>query len=170
MRKAFALMELVVALAILPVVLLALNGIMSAFMREVPQGMAVVSEQTTVLDLIDAIGRDVQKAVALPDSADGRQSDDRILLIALPTGMVAYERAEGLVSRTILGREDPNARRQWCVPTAVVSWERWKQAEAAHAVEVHSYLDQAIDGHSQKMLAQTRVYLLNALGKAKEVQ
>ncbi len=165
MRKAFALMEVVVVLAILPVVLLALNGILNAFMRDVPQGVAVVSEQTTVLDLIDAIGRDVQKAVGLPDSTDGR-----ILLIALPTGTVAYERTDGLVSRTVLGGQDPNAPRQWRLPTAVVDWQRWKQAEAAYAVEVHSYLNQTVHGHPQKMLVQTRVYLLNALGRVKEVE
>lgn len=173
MNRAFTLIEVVVVLSILPVVMLVMSRIMTTFMRDVPQGMAVVNEQTTVLDMIDAIGDDVRRAIALPDSLGSRQSDGRTLLIALPTGAVAYEQADGRVSRTILdrdGRDDPNAQRQWRVPDAVVDWQRWGQAEAAYAVEVHSYVKQTVDGHPQKKLAQTRVYLLNALGKVREVE
>jgi prepilin-type N-terminal cleavage/methylation domain-containing protein len=173
MRRAFSLIELLVVLSILPVVLLALAGVMRAFAVDVPKGLAVVNEQTLVLDMMDTIDRDVREAVALPDSAGDRQSDGRTLLIALPTGTVVYERTEGLVSRTIFdrdGRDDPNARIQWQAPNAVVDWQRWKQVDAANAVEVHSYIRQVVDGHPQKRLAQTRVYLLNALGRAREVQ
>jgi prepilin-type N-terminal cleavage/methylation domain-containing protein len=173
MNKAFTLIEVVIVLSILPVVMLVLSRIMTTFVRDVPHGMAVVNEQTTVLNMIDAIGDDVYRAVALPDSLGARQSDDRTLLIALSNGVVAYEQADGGVSRTVLGqdgRDDPNAQRQWRLPNAVIGWQRWKQAEAAHAVEVHSYVKQTVDGHPQKKLAQTRVYLLNALGKVREVE
>jgi prepilin-type N-terminal cleavage/methylation domain-containing protein len=173
MKKAFTLVEVVVVLAIVPVVLLALNGITRAFLRDVPEGLVVVNEETTVLNMIDAIGRDVNRATALPDAVGGRQSDGRTLLIALPAGVIAYEQADGCVSRTVLdrdGRDDPNAQRQWRAPNAVIDWQRWRRAEAANAVEVHSYIRQTVDGHLQKKRAQTRLYLLNALGKAREVE
>jgi prepilin-type N-terminal cleavage/methylation domain-containing protein len=173
MKKAFTLIELVVVLAITPVLLLALGRIMTAFMGDLPKGTEVVHEQTTVLDLIHAIHEDVDRAVALPDSLGERRSDDRTLLIALPAGAVAYERTDGRVSRTILnrdGREDPNSQRRWLVPHTVIDWHLWQQAQAAYAVEVHTYVNQIVDGHPQKKLAQTRVYLLNALGKVREVE
>ena len=115
MRKAFTLIEVVVWLAIVPVVMLALSQIEATFLGDLPRATAVVREQTTVLHMIDAIGDDVDRAVALPDSLGPRQSDDQTLLIALPTAVVAYEWADGQVSRVILdrdGREDPNSQRQ----------------------------------------------------------
>jgi hypothetical protein len=173
MRKAFSLLELLVVIMTLPVLLLALGGVMHAFTMELPRGTRLVNEQAGVLDVIDAIGRDVRIAAALPDSAGGRQSDGRTLLIALPTGVVAYEQADGWVSRMALdqdGGHDPNAEGRWRLPNAVFEWQRWKQADAAYAVEIHSHIKQVIDAHPQKKLAQTRVFLLNALGRAKEVK
>ncbi len=173
MRKAFSLIELLLVITVLPVVLLGLNGVLKAFMRDLPQGTAVMNQQTTVLDLIDTIGRDVRGAVAFPDSAGGRQSDDQTLLIALPTGTVVYERTDGRIRRVLLdrqGREDPNGLSHWRLPSTVIAWQRWKQAEAVQGVEVHSHVKQIVDGHPQKKLMQTRLYLVNALGRAREVE
>jgi prepilin-type N-terminal cleavage/methylation domain-containing protein len=173
MKRAFTLIEVVVVLSIIPIVLIALNGFIRAFVQDLSRGTAVINEQTTVLNMIDTISHDMDRAVGLPDSFGGRHSDSRTLLIALPTGIVVYEHADGRVARTILdadGRDDPNSQRQWRARDAVVDWQRWKQAEIAHAVEVRSCINQTVDGHPQKKLAQTRVFLLNACGNVREVE
>jgi prepilin-type N-terminal cleavage/methylation domain-containing protein len=179
MKKAFTLIELLVVLSILPVIALALSQVTWTFVRELPQGVAALSEQTTVLHAIDAIADDVSQAVALPDSIGERQSGEQTLLIALPAGTIAYEWADGWVSRTRLGRdgrEDPNTQRQWRVPNTAITWQRWtstdepQQAEGAYAVEIHSYVEQVVDGHPRKKFAQTRVHFLSSLGKVREVE
>ena len=177
MKKAFTLIEVIVVLAILPVVTLVLSRMTMTFFRELPDVSDVVYAQTTVLDLIAGVHADMLKAVALPDAVGERQSDEQTLLIALPDVVVAYERQQGEVTRTVLdrdGNEDSQTRRQWLMPKAVVSWQRWKgntdQAQTAYAIEVHSRVQQWVDGHLQKKLAQSRVYFVDALGKVREVQ
>jgi prepilin-type N-terminal cleavage/methylation domain-containing protein len=177
MKKAFTLIEVIVVLAILPVMTLVLSRMTMTFFRELPDVSEVVHAQTTVLDLIASVHADMLEAVALPDAVGERQSDEQTLLIALSDVVVAYERQQGEITRTVLDRdgiEDPQARRQWRMPKAVVSWQRWKgdagQAQTVHAVEIHSYVQQWVDGHLQEKLAQSRVYFVDALGKVREVQ
>ena len=90
MRKGFTLVELVVVVTVLPFVMAALSGVYVTFIRDVPQATQVLQENTTLLDAIGQIRRDMDQAVGLPTRFDGQRADERTLLIAQPDGVICY--------------------------------------------------------------------------------
>ena len=173
MKKAFTLIEIVTILAIVPFVLVVLGRLTTTFLRDIPEETAVLQKETIVLDLIASIGRDVDKAIALPDSAGEQRSDHSLLLIGQPEVTVTYESNDEQVVRSVFdreGHENRELRRQWRLPHAVVSWQRNSATGSVPSVEIQSYVRDRLRGAERKKLAQSRVFFLHALGDVQEVR
>jgi prepilin-type N-terminal cleavage/methylation domain-containing protein len=100
MRKAFTLIELLVVVTVLPFVMAALSGVYATFIRDIPQTTRVLQENTTVLNLLQQIRRDMDEAIRLPQEFDGQHADDRTLLIEQPGQVIRYQLEDGRIVRT----------------------------------------------------------------------
>ncbi len=173
MRKAFALVEVLVMITIAPLVMIAISGIFRTFIRDIPRDTRLLQENTAVLDMLRHLHDDMDGAVRLPDSAGATRSNEHALLIELPELVVCYQLQDGGATRTVWrrdGQEDREVAGVWRFPHAVISWQRRSQGERACAVELRTHLQQQIDGRPADRLANSHVYFVNALGKASEVQ
>jgi len=175
MRKAFTLVEMLVVIMVLPVVMLVVSGVYATFIRDIPRTTRVLQQNTTVLNLLEQIRRDMDQAVALPDPTrspaaqrpagpragqlDGQNAGARTLLIEQPGRVIRYEFGEGQVVRTQSGEE-----RLWRMPDAVVSWRPWTRDGEAYAIEIHSHVQQWVSDHLTKKLAGSYVFFVNGLG------
>jgi type II secretory pathway pseudopilin PulG len=173
MRKAFALIELLVVITVLPFVMIAISGIFRTFIRDIPRDTRLLQENTAVLDMLRHLRGDIDQAASLPESVDATRSNEHTLLIELPELVVCYHLQDGAATRTAWrrdGQEDQQVTGVWRFPHAVISWQRRSQGGRAYAVELRTHLQQRVDGRLTDRLANSRVYFVNALGKASEVQ
>ena len=187
MRKAFTLIELLVVVTVLPIVMVAISGVYATFIRDVPRTTRVLQENTTVLDLLGQMRRDVDGAVGLPERFEGQHASERTLLIEQPGHVICYQIEDGRVVRTLfvvtpsgVSSDAPTGTRQtgppsqeqrlWRMRDAVIAWRLWEQDGRAYAVEIHSHVKQRVDGFLREKLANTQVFFLHGLVKEGEIR
>ena len=185
MRKAFTLVELLVVVTVLPFVMVAVSGVYATFIRDIPRTTRVLQENTTVLDLLQQIRRDMDKAIGLPEPHDD-EARATILLIEQPDGVIRYQLWDGQVVRTPLSGQIPEDEGQrtgdivtsdprsheriWRVPDAVIAWDRWMRNDRPYAVEIHSHVKQWVSGFLREKLANSSVFFVHGLAKEGEIQ
>jgi len=129
---------------------------------EIPRASRVVRENTTVLDVIEHISRDIDRAKGLPRASGDYTAGDTILLIQLPDTMICYEITEDKILRRDLG-EDPQTSSAWTTPNANVKWRVWRKDNVAYAVEIITHVVHKWKTKQQKKMAGSHLYFVGAL-------
>ena len=173
MRKGFTLIEVLIVVAITPILAVALSDVFAVFARDIPQSVRLLQQNTSVLDMLQNVRRDVDRAVALPERFQDVQTDEHRLLVELPEGTVSYQFRSGEIVRTALNRDGVAAseeQRLWRVPKAVVTWKPWKQGDTVYAVEVYTAIQQRIRAKLHNKFANSHVFFLQGLGKDQAIK
>lgn len=187
MRKAFTLVELLVVVTVLPFILVAVSGVYATFIRDIPRTTRVVQENTTVLNLLGQMRRDVDAAVGLPEQFEGRRAGERTLLIEQPGRVICYQIEDGRIVRTpfvvtpsgvssnalagtLPASLPADEQRLWRVPDAVIAWRLWQREGKAYAVEIHSHVKQRVQGFLREKLANTQVFFIHGLAEEGEIR
>jgi prepilin-type N-terminal cleavage/methylation domain-containing protein len=174
MHKGFTLVEIIVVISIIPFAALALDRLFYAFLTDIPRSSRVVQENTTVLNMLSQMRKDIDKATALPESFAGRSSNDEMLLIEQSDGIICYQlkacpersRGEGKVLRYVLKDAQDAAGEEtkvWSVPNAVVQWRVLRSNGKGYAVQVSTYVKQQLREKWQKKMANSHLYFIGAL-------
>ncbi len=173
MRKAFTLIEMLLVIAIAPLVMVVVSKVFATFIQDIPRETRVVQQSTTMLDMLGQVRRDVDNAVGLPERFAGTVADERTLLIGQPDAVICYHFEDGRTVRTLLkgqGAADSNDQRVWRMPTAVITCRPWMRDGRAYAVEMHSHVQQRFADLLRKKLANSQVFFVNGIGKGREVR
>jgi prepilin-type N-terminal cleavage/methylation domain-containing protein len=166
MRKGFTLVETLVVVLVLPFMLLVLDGLFATLITDIPRSYKIVQTNTTLLNMLEQLRRDVDKAKELPEGYNDYISDDETLLINLPEGIVCYQlKDEKVVRHNLKDESEDGAAEQkyWPAPRAKVRWKVWRKDAAGYAVEVSTFIEQKVHGHRQKKMTNSRVYFLDVL-------
>ena len=59
MRKGFTLIEVLIVVAITPILAVALSDVFAVFARDIPQSVRLLQQNTSVLDMLQNVRRDV---------------------------------------------------------------------------------------------------------------
>lgn len=172
-RKGFTLVELLILIVVLPSVMVVISGIFATFLRDVPRDTRLLQQNTSVLNMTSHLARDMDRAEGLPDSVDALRSDDHTLLIQWPERLVCYQLHDGGVTRTALPAEGQTQSadvRTWQFRDAEIAWQCRRQGDSAYAVELRTHLRRRVAGHVMEKLANSHVYFVDALGKAREIE
>jgi prepilin-type N-terminal cleavage/methylation domain-containing protein len=187
MRRAFTLIEVIVVVIVLPSVLLVIGGVYTTFIRDIPRATRILQVNTTVLDALRQMRRDVDGAVGLPEQFADRHAGERTLLVEQPGRVICYQIEADRIVRTafavtpsgvssnaptsLLPAGAPaEGQRIWRVPEAVIVWRPWVRDGRAYAVEIHSCVKQRIDRVVREKLANSQVFFLQELVKESKIQ
>ena len=187
MRRAFTLIELLVVVTVLPFVMVAVSGVYATFIRDIPRTTRVLQENTTVLDLLRQIRRDVDGAVGLPEQFRGQHAGEHTLLIEQPSRVIRYQIEDGRIVRTpfvvtpsgvssdaLTGTLQTGSQseepRVWRMRDAVIAWRLWEQDGRGYAVEIHSHVKQWVSNFPREKLANTQVFFIHASAQGGESQ
>lgn len=164
MRKAFTITEMIAVMVIFPAAVFALDGLFTTILRDIPQSSQVVQENTSVLDLLEHIQDDIDRAKSLPASFADRVADANTLLIELADRTIAYELENGRALRRSLGETKDNDPEQatWSLPNAHVEWRVWSGNAAGYAVEIKTHIRYKRTMNWLEKMANTRVYFVGA--------
>jgi prepilin-type N-terminal cleavage/methylation domain-containing protein len=170
-KKGFTLVELLVVLAVLPVMMLVLNGLFKTFISDIPRSHRVVQENTSLLNMLRQLQLDIDNAKELPESFDEHITDDKVLLIKLAEGVICYQLKDEKVLRYKVSDNQQSkalAQTVWSVPHAKVEWRVRRKNGDGYAVEVQTYIEHIVQGHWEKKMANSHLYFIGALEKAVE--
>lgn len=173
MRKAFTLIEMLLVITIAPLVMVVISKVFATFIEDIPRETRVVQQNTTMLDVQGQLRRDMDEAVGLPERFGDMAADERTLLIGRPGAVVCYRFETGRAVRTLLreqGGADPNDRRVWRMPNAVITWKPWTRDGRTYAIEMHSCVQQRFADLLRRRLVNSQVFFLHGAATAREVR
>jgi prepilin-type N-terminal cleavage/methylation domain-containing protein len=166
MRKGFTLVEILVVIIVLPFVFIALDGLFKTLITDIPKSYPVVQENTSLLNMLEQMRQDIDKAKTLPESFAEHTTSDELLLIELKDGVICYKITNGQVIRSKLSQTqqtDPEETRSWSLPRAKIQWKVCKKNGKGHAVEIKTHIDYKYRGHWKKKMANSHLYFVGAL-------
>lgn len=165
MRKGFSLLELLAVLVIFASVSFALAPVFTTVCSDIPRSYRVAQENTSLLNMLGRMQKDIDTAKQLPDSFAGHTTDDKLLLIESADGCICYQLIDGKVLRSRLTNAEQDTGKDtmvWSVPHAKVEWQVWRKNREGYAVEVKTHIDHDVRGHPQKKMANSHLYFMGA--------
>lgn len=166
MRKGFTLVEVLIVVIVLPFMLLILDGLFRTLIKDIPKSYQIVQENTSLQSMLREIRNDIDNAKELPETYKEYTANDTTLLIDLPQGMICYQLKDDKVVKYNLMENQTGSlakTRYWPVPHAKVRWKVWRKDTMGYAVEVHTHIEQKVQGHLQKKMANSHLYFVGAL-------
>jgi len=166
MRRGFSIIEMIGLMAFIPAVTFLLTELFRPLLTEIPRSAELVQEYTSLVDALEKIQEDLDRAVALPLPSAARRAGDDVLLVELPEGTVAYELGPGTLTRygpAEAPADKQGSRMTWSLPNTRIQWRLWQSNQAAYAVEIRSHIEHKLRNRTRKKMANSRVYFVGAL-------
>jgi len=162
-NKGFTLVEIMVVVITLPFVFLIVDGLFRTLLAEIPWSWRIAQENTTVLNMLEQMHQDLDKAKGLPKTFAGRTADDKVLLIELADGVICYELKDGRVIRGRLTKDGTEETRVWSAPNAKVEWKVWTENGQGYAVEAKTSVEYKRRGQWNRKMANSHLYFVGVL-------
>ena len=169
MRKGFSLVELLLVLAVISIVSVPLAGLSTTTLRDIPRAYKMIESNTSILNALKQIHKDVNVAKGFPKSFDGFTANSDTLLIELANSTICYQLKDGEIVRQTLADtkvEHDEKIINWAVPQGKVKWRVWQKNGKDYAVEVKTYIEQKSGEHLEKKMANSHLYFVGAYQKA----
>lgn len=169
MRKGFTLVEMLAVIMVLPFVLLVISGLFRTIIKDIPESYSIAQENTTLLDMLEQLRQDTDRAQGLPESFEEHEANENMLLIALEAGVISYQLEDGRVIRRNLAdarRSDAKEPRVWSLPHTKIRWRVWARDGERCAVETSAHIEQFIRGQWKEKMANSHLYFAGLSGKA----
>jgi len=168
MRKGFTIVEMLVVIIVLPFILLVLDGLYKTLLTNIPASYRIAQENTTLLDMLEQMHRDIDKATGLPESFAGQTANDKLVIIELDDSVICYQIKDGRAIRRKLieaGQGYAEEERVWSLPSATLEWQVWKRDGKGYAVQTKSHVEHKVRDSWEKKMAHSNLFFVGALGK-----
>jgi prepilin-type N-terminal cleavage/methylation domain-containing protein len=168
MRRGYTLVELLVAMFLISTVSIVLSRLFTTIIIDIPRLYGVVQENTSVLNMLGQMKKDVDAAKELPESFGEYTTDKNLLLIELPQGIVCYQLKDGRALRrrlSVTKEKYEEEMKVWSVPNAKVEWQVWRDNRDGCAVEVKTCIEHHVRGCSEEKMANSYLFFVGAFRK-----
>ncbi len=167
MRKGYNLVEMIVVLALLVIAGTILAGAFWTTARDIPRSYQVICANSTVLNLIRQIEKDVEGGRSLPASFGEFQQGNNILLIESGGQVICYEKCgDEEISRRVYdddgGVGEEGNVMKWAAYGARVSWDVLEEAGLRQGVAVRSHIEHKVLGSVERKMKGAHLFFVGA--------
>ena len=155
MRKAFLLVEMIVTITVIFLIAVPLARLTVMTFREIPKSHETILANTSTLNALEQIKKDVHNAKRFPESFKEYTSNDKSLLIELPDAMICYQLEDDRISRRNLLNEKLT---KWPIPEVKVEWNVWRNKKDGYALEIKNRIEYKRGRVILKKMANTHLY------------
>lgn len=163
MRKGYTLIEMIVIIAIFPLVLVTVDKLFKSLISDIPRSCRVPQDNTMVLNMLERLQKDIDSAKGLPESSGGYTTGEKLLLIDQADSVICYRIADGCVLRSKLediDSKDYRSRTAWPLHNADIQWQIYKINGKGSAVEIKTHINHKVDNRIEKKLANSHLYFV----------
>jgi len=167
MRKASALIELVVVMAILAVIMLACAKPLKTLVSTIPQTSRDFQTNSVMLGMLRELQDDIEHSNGLLEYATDEKIGHNMLLIETGSGIVCYELGDGEVTKTtsVADEQLPQNSQTWSLPHAKINWNLRNHDGRACAVELTTSIECMVSGMQKKKLRNSYIYFVGSAEK-----
>lgn len=165
MRKGFNLVELLFVIMTIPALMLVISGLFKTLVSDAPGSWKEVQQNTTVLNALEQIHQDIDKAVELPESYEDYTSNSEFLLIKQSNSIIIYQFDKGSLSRRQISTQQntPPEIRSWSFPKAKIQWRVLRKNNKSYAVEIQNNIESKRGGRLENKLENSHLYFIGVL-------
>ena len=165
-RKGFAIIEMVVTMAVMMVLLFLMVKPTRALFVDMNHMQKDFNANSTVYDMLTKLEKDIERA----DSLRQDPVDPNALLLEGNGRTVRYKFAEGYIKKYVIGNSQQTLNGKeslWTAPHAIIKHKLWEQEGVCYAVEITKGIERKVLGRWEKKLANSYVFFVGATsGKA----
>jgi len=147
MRRGYTLTEVLMVLLIMAALALPISRLTNVVMWDIPQSLKLVQCNTSILNAMQFINKDINAATALTKTDDGK------LVIEQNGKTVNYIFQDGKITRTT-GEDEA----QWDIKSGKVDWNIWQKEGKGYAVEISKYVEAVRFGGVDKKMQNSYVF------------
>jgi len=129
----------------------------------------MIESNSSVLNALKQIQKDVNMAKGFPKSFESYTTDDQNLLIELDDSTICYQSKDEKIIKLILANTktaDDEEIASWLVPYAKIEWRIHRKNNKGYAVEVKTYLEHKSGKNVAKKMANSHLYFRGAYQEA----
>ncbi|MHC4264583.1 MAG: PulJ/GspJ family protein [Planctomycetota bacterium] len=162
-RKGYSLVELLVVISIITFLSIPIAHLNIITLRDIPRSYKMIQTNTTILNALNYIKRDVNTATSFPTSHGQYKHNDQTLLIQTDQEVIIYQFKEDQIIR--LKCKDNHVSNDtivWSTPRAKIQWKLW-QKDNLRALEIRTYIEHESGEAINKKLKNIHLFFANAL-------
>jgi len=161
MRKGYSLIQMLVIIFVFSLLSASLGRLSSAMLRDIPSSYRMIEANTSMLNALKQIRRDVNAAKGFAGSFNDYIANDETLLIEAANNVICYQFKDGQLirrkfttSRTGTGEEI----RRWPIRHGKIEWRLWQEDGRDYAVEIKSCVEREVDSWKDRKMSNSYVY------------
>jgi len=162
-RKGFTLTEMLAVMVVLAIISFALAGVFTTLITDIPRSYRIIQTNTTVLDMLERMHRDINAAKGLPGSFGQYATNEGLLLIEKDDGVISYQVKNDKVLRcnlTAAENGDVNDMSIWSVPHAKIKWQIWRENDKGYAVSIKTQIEHKVRDNWERKMANSHLYFV----------
>jgi len=164
MKKGYSLVEILTVLAILTAMSIPLSRLLELTMFDIPKSCRLIESNTSILDALKYMKKDVNSAIGFPQSFGQYTTSDKCLLLKKQNGIVCYLAENGRISRIEVEKEERETA--WQIPDGKIEWQVWQKNGAGYAVEIKKYIEFKRYNNTDKSMANAYVFFAGVYQEA----
>jgi prepilin-type N-terminal cleavage/methylation domain-containing protein len=161
MKKGFSLVEMLTVIVILTAIAIPLSRLYKLATYDIPKSFRLVETNTSILDILRYLKKDVNSAAGFPQSFGKYVSGDKCLLIENKNNVICYLLEDEKVTRVKLSKDfSKEGEVTWRIPAGKIEWQVWSRNGAGYAVEIRKHTELKNYNLVEKKMKNTYVYFV----------
>ncbi|MHC4293197.1 MAG: type II secretion system protein [Planctomycetota bacterium] len=162
MRKGITLTELIVVIGIFGLITTPLARLNLITLRDVSRAYKIVQTNTTILNALQHIKKDVNAATSFPSSHGEYNLNEQTLIIQTDHEVVVYQFNNDQFKRLRFREDSASETTIWSTPRAKIQWKLW-QKDNLHALEIKTHIEYKNGSTTDKKMKNTHLFFANNL-------
>lgn len=161
MRKGYSIIQLLVIISVFSLLAAPLARLSTATLRDIPRSYRMIESNTSMLNALKQIRRDVNAAKGFAGSFDDYIANNETLLIEAANNVICYQFKDGELLRrkfASAGTGTGEEIRRWSIRHGKIEWQLWQKDGRDYAVEINSCIEREIDSWMGRKMANSYVY------------
>ena len=156
-HRAFSLLEMLTIVAALVVMMALLAKPMRTMIADMPRGFRDYQTWAQTLDMLDTLQQDIEQSQQMLVFEMDPRISNSLLYLESQEGLISYTLTDGKVTRQAnLSGQDSSL--VWDLPHVKINWQFWQHSQHPYAIEITTWSQRTVLGHSQEQFKQTHVY------------
>jgi type II secretory pathway component PulJ len=164
-RKGYTIVEMLVVIGTFFFLSVPIASLHIITLRDIPRAYNMIQTNTTILNALKYIKKDVNTATGFPSSCDQYQLNDQTLLIQTNQDVIVYQFKEDQIIRLKCDNDPVKSPKDtiiWPTPKAKIQWHLRNQNNL-HALEIKTHIEHKSGRAIDKKMKNSYLFFANAL-------